>query len=135
MQARICGGPGWATTQVYPARGPGKSGATAEDRLGFQRLLAEVSLEHVGLILGLEMSRLARSCKDWHQLRVLCALFPTILADQDRLYDPTDHNGRLLLGLTGIMSEEEIRCRRKSGVSSSFSKEIRCQFIILARKD
>ena len=51
----------------------GKSGASAVNRLGFQRLLAEVGLDHVGLILGLEMSRLARSCKDWHQLLELCA--------------------------------------------------------------
>jgi Resolvase, N terminal domain len=82
----------------------GKSGATAEGRLGFQRLLAEVGLDHVGLILGLEMSRLARSCMDWHHLIELCAIFRVLLADQDGLYDPTDHNDRLLLGLTGIMS-------------------------------
>jgi DNA invertase Pin-like site-specific DNA recombinase len=81
----------------------GKSGATAEGRLGFQRLLAEVGLDHVGLILGLEMSRLARSCKDWHQLLELCGLFRTLLADQDGLYDPTDHNDRLLLGLKSSM--------------------------------
>ena len=61
----------------------GKSGATAEGRLGFQRLLAEVGLDHVGLILGLEMSRLARSCKDWHHLIELCAIFRVLLADQD----------------------------------------------------
>jgi DNA invertase Pin-like site-specific DNA recombinase len=81
----------------------GKSGATAEGRLGFQKLLAEVGLDHVGLILGLEMSRLARSCKDWHQLIELCAIFRSLLADSDGLYDPTDHNDRLLLGLTGSM--------------------------------
>jgi DNA invertase Pin-like site-specific DNA recombinase len=90
----------------------GKSGASADNRFGFQRLLAEVSLDHVGLILGLEMSRLARSCKDWHQLLELCALFRTLLADQDGLYDPTDHNDRLLLGLTGIMSEAELHVLR-----------------------
>ena len=78
----------------------GKSGSSAEGRLGFQRLLAEVGLDHVGLVLGLEMSRLARSCKDWHQLIELCAMFRVLLADQDGLYDPTDHNDRLLLGLT-----------------------------------
>jgi DNA invertase Pin-like site-specific DNA recombinase len=86
----------------------GRSGASAEGRPGFQRLLAEVGLDHVGLILGLEMSRLARSCKDWHQLLELCAIFRTLLADQDGLFDPTDHNDRLLLGLTGIMSEAEL---------------------------
>ena len=51
------------------------------------------------MVLGIEMSRLARSCKDWYQLLELCALFRTLLADQDGLYDPTDFNDRLLLGL------------------------------------
>ena len=77
----------------------GRSAQSAEGRLGFQRLLAEVGLDHVGLVLGIEMSRLARSCKDWHQLLELCALFRTLLADQDGLYDPTDFNDRSLLGL------------------------------------
>jgi len=104
---------GWSSDRILVIdEDQGKSGATAEDRLGFQRLLAEVSLDHVGLILGLEMSRLARSCQDWHQLLELCALFRTILADQDGLYDPTDHNDRLLLGLTGIMSEAELHLLR-----------------------
>ena len=58
------------------------------------------------------MSRLARSCRDWHQLLELCALFHTVLADQDGLYDPTDHNDRLLLGLSGIMSEAELHILR-----------------------
>ncbi len=86
----------------------GLSGQSAEGRPGFQRLLAEVALDHVGLILGLEMSRLARSCKDWHQLLELCARFHTLLADADGLYDPTDYNDRLLLGIKGTMSEAEI---------------------------
>jgi DNA invertase Pin-like site-specific DNA recombinase len=77
----------------------GLSGQSAEGRLGFQRLLAEVALDHVGLILGLEMSRLARSCKDWHQLLELCGRFPTLLADADGVYDGNDPNDRLLLGL------------------------------------
>jgi len=75
----------------------GRSGQTVEGRLGFQYLLAEISLDHVGIIFGLEMSRLARSNKDWHQLLELCAIFRTLLADQDGLYDPTDYNDRLLL--------------------------------------
>ena len=86
----------------------GLSGQSAEGRPGFQRLLAEVALDHVGLILGLEMSRLARSCRDWHQLLELCARFRTLLADADGLYDPTDYNDRLLLGIKGTMSEAEI---------------------------
>ena len=104
---------GWSPDRILVIdEDQGKSGATAEDRLGFQRLLAEVGLDHVGLILGLEMSRLARSCKDWHQLIELCAIFRVLLADQDGLYDPTDHNDRLLLGLTGIMSEAELHLLR-----------------------
>jgi DNA invertase Pin-like site-specific DNA recombinase len=100
---------GWPADRILVIdEDQGRSGATAEGRLGFQRLLAEVSLDHVGLILGLEMSRLARSCKDWHQLLEVCALFRALLADQDGLYDPTDHNDRLLLGLSGIMSEAEL---------------------------
>ena len=82
----------------------GQSGKTADNRSGFQRLLAEVSLDHVGIVLGLELSRLARSSKDWHQLLEVCAIFRTLLADQDGVYDPTDRNDRLLLGLKSSMS-------------------------------
>ena len=85
----------------------GQSGATAEGRQGFQRLVAEVGLDHVGLILGVEMSRLARS-SDWHQLLEACALFGTLLADLDGIYDPSQYNDRLLLGLKGTMSEAEL---------------------------
>jgi DNA invertase Pin-like site-specific DNA recombinase len=67
----------------------GKSGSSAEGRVGFQRLVTEVGLNHVGLILGVEMSRLARSCKDWHQLLEICALFGTLIADLDGIYDPS----------------------------------------------
>jgi DNA invertase Pin-like site-specific DNA recombinase len=90
----------------------GRSGRHVEGRLGFQYLLAEVGLDHVGIIFGLEMSRLARSNKDWHQLLELCAIFRTLLADQDGLYDPTDYNDRLLLGLKGTMSEAELHILR-----------------------
>lgn len=90
----------------------GQSGASAVDRLGFQRLLAEVSLNHVGLVLGIEMSRLARSNKDWHHLLELCSIFRTLLADQDGVYDPSNHNDRLLLGLKGTMSEAELHVLR-----------------------
>jgi DNA invertase Pin-like site-specific DNA recombinase len=77
----------------------GRSGTSADGRAGFQRLVSEVSLDHVGLILGVEMSRLARSNKDWHQLLELCALFRTLIADLDGIYDPAHYNDRLLLGL------------------------------------
>ena len=79
-----------------------------QGRSGFQRLLAEVSADRVGLIIGLEMSRLARSCKDWHALLEVCAIYRTLLADGDGLYDPGHYNDRLLLGLKGTMSEAEL---------------------------
>ncbi len=90
----------------------GQTGSTAVHRAGFQRLLAEVALNHVGLVLGIEMSRLARSCKDWHHLLELCGVFRALLADQDGLYDPCDFNDRLLLGLKGTMSEAELHIIR-----------------------
>lgn len=77
----------------------GRSGSSAGCREGFARLVAEVGLDHVGLILGVEMSCLARSSKDWHQLLEICALFSTLIADLDGIYDPTDYNDRLLLRL------------------------------------
>jgi DNA invertase Pin-like site-specific DNA recombinase len=86
----------------------GKSGTSAAGRVGFQRVVSEVSLDHVGIIIGIEMSRLARSNKDWHQLLELCALFRTLIADLDGIYDPSQYNDRLLLGLKGTMSEAEI---------------------------
>jgi DNA invertase Pin-like site-specific DNA recombinase len=111
---------GWPRDRVLVIdEDQGKSSSTSEGRLGFQRLLVEVGLDHVGLILGIEMSRLARSCKDWHQLLELCAIFRTLLGDQGGLYDPTDPNDRLLLGLKGTMSEAELhvlRGRLRQGV-------------------
>ena len=100
---------GWPAERVLIIdEDQGQSGSSSMNRLGFQRLLAEVGLDHVGLILGIEMSRLARSCKDWHQLLELCGIFRTLLGDQDGIYDPTDFNDRLLLGLKGTMSEAEL---------------------------
>jgi DNA invertase Pin-like site-specific DNA recombinase len=105
---------GWPRERVLVIdQDQGRSGSSAEGRLGFQQLLAEVSLDHVGLVLGIEMSRLARSCKDWHQLLELCALFGALLADQDGLYDPCDYNDRLLLGLKGTLSEAELHILRQ----------------------
>ncbi len=86
----------------------GRSGKTADRRGGFQRILAEVTMEHVGLILGIEMSRIARNNKDWHNLLEMCAIFGTILADEDGVYDTLDINDRLVLGLKGTISEFEL---------------------------
>ena len=100
---------GWPTAAVEVIdEDQGQSGSSVEGRNGFQRLLAEVSSDRVGLILGLEMSRLARSCKDWHTLLEVCAIYQTLLGDTDGLYDPSQYNDRLLLGLKGTMSEAEL---------------------------
>ncbi|SES14573.1 Resolvase, N terminal domain [Sphingobium sp. YR768] len=71
-------------------------------------ILGELILGHVGLVLGIEVSRLARSCRDWHQLLEMCALFDTLIGDADGIYDPGTYNDRLLLGLKGTMSEAEL---------------------------
>ena len=77
---------GWSNHQITIIDDDlGKSGASAEGRLGFQKVLADVGLNRVGIIFGVEMSRLARSCKDWHQLLDLCAIFQTLIADHDDL--------------------------------------------------
>jgi DNA invertase Pin-like site-specific DNA recombinase len=97
----------------------GRSGSTTAGRMGFKELVAEVGLGHVGLVLALEVSRLARSSADWHQLLDLCALTGTLIADADGLYSPADFNDRLLLGLKGTMSEAElhlIRARLDGGL-------------------
>jgi DNA invertase Pin-like site-specific DNA recombinase len=100
---------GWPPDRVWVVDDDqGTSAKTTDQWSGFHRLLAEVTMTHVGLILGLEMSRLARSNKDWHQLLELCALFGTLLADEDGVYDPNDSNDRLLLGLKGTISEFEL---------------------------
>jgi DNA invertase Pin-like site-specific DNA recombinase len=104
---------GWPRDQVEVIEeDQGQSGQSAVARPGFQRLLTAVALNQVGIILGLEMSRLARSCKDWHQLLEVCAVFGTLLADQDGQYDPTNHNDQLLLGLKGTLSAAELHILR-----------------------
>jgi DNA invertase Pin-like site-specific DNA recombinase len=124
---------GWSADRVEVIdEDQGLSGTTAEGRLGFQRLLAEVSLNHIGIILGTEMSRLARSNKDWHQLLELCAIFRTLIADQDGLYDPTDYNDRLLLGLRGMMSEAEIHILQGRMHEALLNKARRGDLYILA---
>jgi len=97
----------------------GRSGASSDGRLGFKELVAEVGLGHIGLILALETSRLARCSADWHRLLDLCALTGTLIADSDGVYSPGDFNDRLLLGLKGTMSEAElhfIRARLVGGL-------------------
>src|SRR5208282_3657355 len=86
----------------------GKSGANAIARDGFQELVSEVALAKAGIVMGLEVSRLARNSADWHRLIELCALTATLILDEDGIYDPASFNDRLLLGLKGTMSEAEL---------------------------
>lgn len=90
----------------------GQSGASAKDRAGFQQLVAEVGIGRAGIVMGLEVSRLARNSADWHRLLELCALSDTLILDEDGIYDPAHFNDRLLLGLKGTMSEAELHMLR-----------------------
>ncbi|MFT4568912.1 MAG: DNA invertase Pin-like site-specific DNA recombinase [Saprospiraceae bacterium] len=110
---------GWSAEDVVVIDSDlGKSGADS-DRAGFQKLVAEVGLGNVGIVLGLEVSRLARNSMDWHRLLEISALSNTLILDEDGIYDPKHFNDRLLLGLKGTMSEAElhiIRARLQGGI-------------------
>ena len=100
---------GWPRERVHVIDDDlGKSGTSGTDRYGFQTLIAEVGLGKAGLVMSLDASRLARNNRDWHQLLELCSLFGVLIADGERLYDPAAYHDRLLLGLSGIMSEAEL---------------------------
>ena len=100
----------------------GQSGASDADREGFQRPVAEVSMGRAGIVQGLEVSRLARNNADWHRPLQICAMSATLICDEDGLYDPTDFNDRLLLGLQGTMSEAELHVIRARLVGGQRSK-------------
>jgi DNA invertase Pin-like site-specific DNA recombinase len=100
----------------------GLTGSTIECRLGFQRVMTEVGLGNVGIVLGIEVSRLARSCRDWHQLLEMCGLFDTLIADADGVYDPANFNDRLLLGLKGAMSEAELHVLKARMLEARLAK-------------
>ena len=103
---------GWPTESIIVIDGDqGLSGADS-DREGFQRLVAEVGMGRAGIVLGLEVSRLARNSTEWHRLLEICALSETLILDEDGVYDPGDFNDRLLLGLKGTMSEAELHMMR-----------------------
>ena len=100
---------GWHPDRIVVIDGDqGQSGSSATDRQGFQKLVAEVGMGHAGLVIGLEVSRLARNCSDWHRLLEICGFSDTLILDEDGLYNPADFNDRLLLGLKGTMSEAEL---------------------------
>src|SRR6478736_6648604 len=111
---------GWPTDRVVVIdEDLGVSGSGAVARSGFARLTAEVALGHVGLVLGLEVSRLARNNADWYRLIDLCGLSNTLIGDADGIYHPALFNDRLLLGLKGTMSEAELyvlRARLQGGI-------------------
>jgi excisionase family DNA binding protein len=104
---------GWPPRQVVVVDSDlGRSGAESSAREGFKNLVAGVGLGKVGIVLGIEVSRLARNNADWYQLLDLCALTDTLIADGDGLYHPADFNDRLVLGLKGTMSEAELHLIR-----------------------
>src|ERR1700721_3788787 len=100
---------GWPIERVHVIdRDLGKSGSSATARDGFQHLVSEVALGRAGIVMGLEVSRLARNSADWHRLIELCSLAGALILDEDGIYDPANFNDRLLLGLKGTMSEAEL---------------------------
>jgi len=114
---------GWEAEQIVTIdTDQGQSGASAADREGFQRLVAEVGMGRAGIVLGLEVSRLARNNADWHRLLEICAMSATLICDEDGLYDPADFNDRLLLGLKGTMSEAELHFIRARLIGGQLSK-------------
>src|SRR6266403_2279994 len=113
---------GWPIERIHTIDSDlGVSGAYAENRDGFQQLVSQVALGHAGIVLGLEVSRLARNNADWHRLLELAALAKTLILDEDGVYDPSHFNDRLLLGLKGAMSEAELhvlKARLRGGILS-----------------
>ena len=106
---------GWSPDRIVVITDDqGHSGTTADGRFGFIQIMTEVNLDHAGIILGFQVSRLSRANKDWYDLLDRCAVFDTLLADEDGLYSPITYNDRLLLGLKGTMSEAELHlmCQR-----------------------
>ncbi|HEY8213303.1 MAG TPA: recombinase family protein [Methylocystis sp.] len=111
---------GWRDEQIIVIdNDQGESGASASWREGFQRLVSDVGLGRAGIVMGLEVSRLARNNADWQRLLEICALADTLILDEDGVYDPASFNDRLLLGLKGTMSEAElhvIKARLRGGI-------------------
>jgi DNA invertase Pin-like site-specific DNA recombinase len=106
---------GWKNDQIVVIDDDlGRSGASSQGREGFQRLVADVGMGKAGIVIGTEVSRLARNNADWHRLLEICALAETLILDEDGLYDPCSFNDRLLLGLKGQMSEALCRYRHKA---------------------
>ncbi|KPI17301.1 Resolvase domain-containing protein [Actinobacteria bacterium OV450] len=121
---------GWPDDRIFVIdTDQGQSGASAADREGFQRLVTEVGMGRAGIVLGLEVSRLARNNTDWHRLLELCAMAGTLILDEDGLYDPCDFNDRLLLGLKGTMSEAELHLLKARLRGGQLSKARRGELV------
>lgn len=122
---------GWSASRVLVIdEDLGRSAANAAARPGFARLVAEITMGHVGLVLGLDMSRLARAGQDWHQLIELCCLAGALLADADGVYDPNWYNDRLLLGLKGTMTQVELHLIKQRMASGRLAKASRGQLAV-----
>jgi len=120
---------GWSREQVVLVdEDLGQSGAHAQKRFGFQKLVAAAALGEVGIILALEVSRLSRGNQDWYHLLDICSVTRTLLADGEGLYDPTRYNDRLLLGLKGTMSEAELNTIKERLVEAMRAKAKRGEF-------
>jgi DNA invertase Pin-like site-specific DNA recombinase len=122
---------GWADDRIVVIDSDqGESGASAAWREGFRQLVTDVGLGRAGIVMGLEVSRLARNNADWHRLLEICALANTLILDEDGVYDPTNFNDRLLLGLKGTMSEAELhvlKARLRGGILNKVRRgEYRC---------
>jgi DNA invertase Pin-like site-specific DNA recombinase len=100
----------------------GRSASSTSGRNGFAKLVSDVALGKAGIILGLEVSRLARNNRDWYQLLDLCSLSGTLIADADGIYDPSSFNDRLLLGLKGTMSEAELHMLKNRMLQGLYHK-------------
>lgn len=119
---------GWAEERIVVIdEDQGQSGASVNGREGFQRLVAEVGMGKAGIVMGLEVSRLARNCADWHRLLEICGLTHCLILDEDGLYDPGHYNDRLLLGLKGTMSEAELHVLKARLVGGVLSKAQRAE--------
>ena len=121
---------GWKPDQIVIVDSDlGCSGSEATARAGFQLLVTEVSLGRVGVVMGYDVSRLARNCRDWYHLIEICSIFDTLIADTDGVYHPSDFNDRLLLGLKGTMSEAELHSLRLRLDAGRLSKAKRGELV------
>jgi DNA invertase Pin-like site-specific DNA recombinase len=120
---------GWPAVQIVTVDSDlGETAASVADRQGFQKLMTELSLGRVGLVMGLEVSRLARNNADWARLLEICGITDTLILDEEGIYDPTDFNDRLLLNMKGTFSEVELHVLRSRLRGGALNKARRGEF-------